>query len=77
MSEPRAENDPLRRFVIGMVRVSEGLGYTLPWANLLDACAGIPAAEVRHVVDDLIADRVVEATPAGFRFALTIPPGAT
>ena len=63
--------------VTGMVRLAEGLGYALPWANLLDACAGLVSrAEVRRAVDDLIDRRVVEATASGLRLALCDAPGA-
>lgn len=61
----------LHATIRGMVRLAGGLGYALPWATLLDACAGIgTATQVRSVVDDLIDQGVIETTPAGLRTAL-------
>lgn len=70
-SVPLTEIDQI---VVGMVRLAEGLGYALPWANLLDACNGIASpVEVRRATDDLIDRSVMETSPQGLRFALAAP----
>lgn len=71
MTESAPEIDAV---VVGMVRLAEGLGYALPWANLLDACDGFASREaVREATHDLIDRDVLEASARGLRFALAEP----
>lgn len=67
------------RIVVVMVRLAEGLGFALPWANLLDALSGVSSpTEVRRATDDLIDQGVLETSTHGLRFALaapSLPPG--
>jgi hypothetical protein len=65
-----------------MVRLAETMGYSLPWANLVDACVGLASAnELRWAIQDLQEAGVVDVTPQGLRFALkeprVIPPAST
>ena len=89
MSEHTAENDALPMVhpddaLLTMVRVAEGLGHRLPWANALDVWPG-RTEHLRYAAENLIDAGLIETTTEGFRLAVTcaahltrvIPPGLT
>lgn len=63
------------RWALALIRLANSLGQRVPWANLLDAWPS-DATALRHAIEDLTVDGLIQPTPSGL-VTLGAPPAST